>query len=217
MTISTTAPITAADKAWAEKMARLEARQLPKRVVTLVDDALVDAAEEAQVALGLAEAQARVELDEKHSDKKDKVERRAMVEKALPRHRLVRERTQAYEAAEQARIDAEIKIPMQGLPPYVYESLQAQHPATEAQRKNGMAYNVDRFAPVLVSACCTDPMTVQQAASLIGGEYELVDGDGTPTGKWQKVEGSLVFGEASLLFNTAASLNEGAQARLGKE
>jgi hypothetical protein len=219
MTTTTAAPITSADKAWADKMARLSARKPQERFVTFVDDDLVTAAEEAFQALGRAEALSRQELREKFKDK-PQAERAALVEKALVRDKNVVKRKREHEAAAQAAADAEVKLLLRGLSPHLYESLQAQCPPTDAQRKQGMTYNVDRFAPQLVSACCVDPMTPEQAASLIGGEYEVteeVDGQVVRTGKWEKVDGTLVFGEAALLFNTAANLNEGAQARLGKE
>lgn len=217
MTISTAEPITAADKAWDAKMARLAARKPLQRVVTMVDEDLVNAEKEAEIELGRAEIRARAAADAKHADVKDEVEKRTLVAKSIERDREVVARRKDHEAAIVARDDAEIKLTMRGLGAHVYEAMQADYPASKDQREKGQAYNIDRFAPALVSACCTDPMTPKQAASLMGGEYEVLDEDGAGTGDWVKVAASLNFGEASLLFTTAVGVNEGSKARLGKE
>lgn len=48
-----------------------------------------------------------------------------------------------------------------------YDDLIAKHPPTSEQKKEGGSYNVDTFAPALISACSHDPkLTPNEAAEI---------------------------------------------------
>lgn len=47
------------------------------------------------------------------------------------------------------------------------DRLQNRFPPSKSQRENGFSYNIDKFAPALISACSVEPaMTPEEAAEL---------------------------------------------------
>lgn len=70
-----------------------------------------------------------------------------------------------------------------------YDALMTKYPPTSVQRKEGAAYNVDRFAPALLAAVCAEPaMTEEEATDLWN------------SGEWNR-------GELMTLFREALNIN----------
>lgn len=101
--------------------------------------------------------------------------------------------------AELDRLEAEaaertIVLTFRGLPRKAYEQLIVDHPPTKDQKAKGMEYNVDTFAPALVSACSVDGMPVEDARMLLE--------------EWNQTEAGMLFG-AALAVNQEQRLEVG--------
>lgn len=59
----------------------------------------------------------------------------------------------------------------QAIPAYELDQLQEKHPPTKEQRARGMTFNVNTFAPELVSKCSVDPeLSVEDAREIWNSE-----------------------------------------------
>lgn len=63
------------------------------------------------------------------------------------------------------------RLTMRALDGDAYDALLAKHPATEAQKADGYAFDVDRFGPAILAACIVTPagapvLTFEQALQL---------------------------------------------------
>lgn len=191
--MSDTTDTLAADL-WAAKIEKLNKRKLPERPFTFHDEEASEAADRALTVCGSAELDARHRAERQHSNLKGS-EFDDAVQTAIDKDKRVIAARKALTIAEKARDEANVTLTLRSLGSDAYEKMVAAHPATEEQEKDDMIYDVDTFAPAIISACCTDPMTVEQAASLIK---------------------TLNQGEAAMLFQTAVSVNQSARVSLGK-
>lgn len=203
--------------AFAAKLNRIRSRKPLERTYTLLDEDLLEAVEEAQIVVGDAMARARKDAhdaldDEYDVEQKDELVR--AVEDFIDADEEVVAARAARDAAEQAAKDAEEQLTMRAIGATAFEDLVSYCPPTAEQAKRGEDYNVKRFGPLLVAACCTEEMTPADAASLIGGEVEVVE-PGKPS-RWEKIPGVLNQGEASMLFGLAGAVNQNARVQLGK-
>lgn len=211
---TTTAPAppaeaVARDAHWSAKMTRLRNRAPQRVALVFPDDDAAVAVREAGELEDDARRAARVDLLAADPDAEVTVEQ---VE-ADPR---VVAALAGVEQAKAAQLEADVRITVQGLPADVYEDLVSAHPATPEQEERGeLTYNVDRFAPALIAACCTDDMTPADAAALIGGEWFHED-----TGQWLKEHALLTQGESAWLFQSCVQVNSNSRVYLaaaGKE
>lgn len=63
--------------------------------------------------------------------------------------------------------EAEVSIGLRAIGSKAYDDMMAAHPPTKAQRAESAPFNVDSFAPALLSASMTDPeMDLEQATAL---------------------------------------------------
>lgn len=211
MTTTTPPPAAAVakDAHWASKMERL--RNRTPQAVTLVfpDPVAADRLTQAQNDDDAARREVRIEAAKVDLDADPSAEE---IE-ADPR---VQATLQAMRDAEAYQLEVDVRMTVQAIPSDVYADLAALHPPTEDQENRGeLAYNVDRFAPALIAACCTDDMTDQEAAELIGGQY--LD---EKTGEWVDQSALLNQGEAAWLFQSCVRVNSDSRIYLtaaGKE
>lgn len=64
-------------------------------------------------------------------------------------------------------VEVVVTVKYRALPSNDYDELQAAHPPTAEQKRNGQIYNVDTFAPALISAVSWEPkMTVDEAREI---------------------------------------------------
>lgn len=171
----------AADAHWAAKMARLRSRQLPERTLKICDD------EDLKEALGAAQwAQRRlVTAAEMPAGEEVPADLQAQLDAAAA----------AVAAAQEAVDAATIPLLFRGLPRPDYEALIKAHPPTEKQGEDGDGWNVDTFAPALISAASVDGMPPEDA------EFFLAT--------WAPAE-------ATALFNAAFSVQQVDRTDLGK-
>lgn len=65
----------------------------------------------------------------------------------------------------------EIEMTAEALSMKDYDKLIAKYPPTEAEKAQGLTYELDKFAPALMAACLVDPdLNLNQAKSLWSGE-----------------------------------------------
>lgn len=63
------------------------------------------------------------------------------------------------------------KFQLKALSSRGYDALEAKFPPTKDQQTKGMVYDIDKFAPALISACAVRPaLTVEQATALYESE-----------------------------------------------
>lgn len=75
-----------------------------------------------------------------------------------------RESTFLLPVTDDAGRDADLVIRYRAISSRAYDDLVAAHPPTEKQKKDGSVYNIDTFAPALISAVSLDPkLSVEQA------------------------------------------------------
>lgn len=218
-TTEPTAPVNDGEavNAWAAKLARIKARKPLERSYTLHDEELQDAADATLEALTRAHERARKAGHaalEGDFDAEDAAGLMNAVQAYVDADEDVITAERAHAEAVQAAKDADEVLTMRAIGATAFEDLTASCPPTAEQAKRGEDYNVKRFAPLLIAACCTENMTVAQAASLVGGEVEVITPGEPP--KWEKVEGVLNQGEASMLFGLAVAVNQNARVSLGK-
>lgn len=202
--------LTGADKDWQAHLERLRNRKPLERTVTLRDEEALAAVQEAEVAAGHVIAKVRQKVNEKHAKVADEAEREKLVKRDIDKNVEVRRARDQVANLQTIADDNQVRIPFRGVGADVYEALQSEHPPTQEQRKAGNTYNVHRFAPVLIAASSINPMSVVDAAQLVGGEVVGADG------KVTRYPASLTIGEAGLLFQTAVIVNEGTRGDLGK-
>lgn len=58
-----------------------------------------------------------------------------------------------------------------------YDDLLAAHPPTNEQKKEGTSYNVETFAPALISACSVTPQLTEEQANQIWTSDEWSRGE----------------------------------------
>lgn len=169
----------AQDAHWAARMARLRARKPVERELRVYDDESgrrdVDLAR-------MAVMSGRAELDDAEpSDRAEKRRRLTKLERELA-------------AAEAALAEHTVALRFRALPRDVFEALQTLHPPTKEQEGKGETYNVETFAPTLISACSVDGMTESEAAELLK--------------TWNQAEAAALFGTA-ITVNTITRLDLG--------
>lgn len=65
----------------------------------------------------------------------------------------------------------EIELKLEALSSKDYDKLISKYPPNEADAAKGMTYDLDKFAPALISACLIDPeLSLMQAKQLWSGD-----------------------------------------------
>lgn len=188
----------ARDPHWAAKMARLRARQLPERTLSISDNpVLKTAVTEAALGLARARTQAKSEsIDQAvpEEQREEWVETRPEVLAAVG----------ALEDAQRALDEATVTLTFRALPRPAWEQLLREHPPTEAQADAGMEYNVESFPAALIAACHIErDETGTEVPGMTDAEaQELLDA-------WPD-------SEAKALFTAALLVNQTMRADLGK-
>ncbi|WP_392839716.1 hypothetical protein [Streptomyces sp. LN500] len=149
MTTNTTAQPPAAavakDAHWSAKMARLRARKLPERTLSICDDQdAKTAVTEAALNLAKARAGALAECTEQGIREEQRDAWVASNPQVLAADSGL---TQAQDAL------ADATLTLRAVPRPVWEQLLRDHAPSEAQADQGMEYNVDTFPAALISAC----------------------------------------------------------------
>ncbi|WP_324787022.1 hypothetical protein [Streptomyces sp. H51] len=192
------AAAVAKDSHWAAKMARLRARKLPERTMSICDD---EAAKTAvtDAAMGLARARAEA-LDDCAKQGVAEDVRDAFVA-ANPQ---VVAADAALARAQETLTEATTTLTFRALPRPVWEQLLRDHPPTEAQADRGMEYNVDTFPAALISACHVERDEAGAEVEGMSAEdaQELLDTWDDP--------------DAKALFTTPLLVNQTLRADLGK-
>lgn len=166
------------DPHWTQTRARLAARQRPIAKMTICDD------NELKQRLAIAQnvaRRAKAAAEDTPGDK-DLKKLQTQAEKEL-------------EAAQAAFDEAAIVLRFQALRRPDFEALKKEHPATEEQAEDGLAFNPETLGPELIAAASLDGITVEEAA-----EYLT---------EWAE-------GEAAQLFDTAWQVQGETRADLGK-
>ncbi|MFD4394363.1 hypothetical protein [Kitasatospora sp. NPDC058478] len=188
----------ARDAHWRAKMARLRARALPERTVSICDDAGAKlAVTEAQMRLAQARAAARTAgAGQGINDAEAEAFTEAHPQVVIARSVLA--------TAERALADATVEITFRALPRPAWDALLKAHAPTEQQADQGMEYNIETFPAALISSSHVerdetgaevDGMTVEDAQVLLD---EWSDSD------------------AKLLFTGALAVNQTLRVDLGK-
>ncbi|WP_326737044.1 hypothetical protein [Streptomyces sp. NBC_01022] len=202
MTTNTTteppAVAVAKDAHWSAKMARLRARKLPERTLSICDDQdAKTTVTEAALALAKARAGALAECAEQGI----REEQRDAWVQSNPQ---VLAADAALVQAQDALVDATLTLTFRALPRPVWEQLLRDHAPSEVQADQGMEYNVDTFPAALISAC-----HVERDAG--GAETE-----GMSVADAQELLDSWADAEAKALFTSALVINQTLRADLGK-
>lgn len=201
MSTNTTEPPAAAvakDAHWSAKMARLRARKLPERTLSICDDQdAKTAVTEAALALAKARAGALAECAEQGI----REEQRDAWVASNPQ---VLAADAGLVKAQDALEDATLRLTFRAVPRPVWEQLLRDHAPSEAQADQGMEYNVDTFPAALISAC-----HVERDAG--GAEIE-----GMSTADAQELLDTWADAEAKALFTAALVINQTLRADLGK-
>ncbi|WP_127355708.1 hypothetical protein [Actinacidiphila soli] len=188
----------AKDAHWSAKMARLRARKLPERTLSICDDTDAKAAvTDASVALATARAGALAECTEQGIVK----EKRDAWVASNPQ---VLAADAGLTRAQDALAEATLTLTFRALPRPVWEQLLRDHAPTEAQADKGMEYNVDTFPAALIAAC-----HIERDAG--GAEVE-----GMSEADAQELLDTWADAEAKALFTTALVINQTLRADLGK-
>ena len=192
------AAAVAKDAHWAAKMARLRARKLPERTLSICDDQdAKTAVTNAALELAKARAGALAECAEQgiREDQRD-----AWV--VSNPHVLAADA--ALTRAQDDLAAVTLVLTFRALPRPVWEQLLRDHAPTEAQADQGMEYNVETFPAAVISAC-----HVERAAD--GTELE-----GMSEADAQELLDSWADAEAKGLFTAALVINQTIRADLGK-
>jgi hypothetical protein len=201
MSTNTTEPPAAAvakDAHWSAKMARLRARKLPERTLSICDDQdAKTAVTEAALTLAKARAGALAECTEQGI----REEQRDAWVASNPQ---VLAADTGLTRAQDALADATLTLTFRAVPRPVWEQLLRDHAPTEAQADQGMEYNVDTFPAALISAC-----HVERDAG--GAEVE-----GMSAADAQELLDTWADAEAKALFTAALVINQTLRADLGK-
>ncbi|MDX3766409.1 MULTISPECIES: hypothetical protein [unclassified Streptomyces] len=201
MSTNTTEPPAAAvakDAHWSAKMARLRARKLPERTLSICDDQdAKTAVTEAALVLAKARAGALAECTEQGI----REEQRDAWVASNPQ---VLAADTGLTRAQDALADATLTLTFRAVPRPVWEQLLRDHAPSEAQADQGMEYNVDTFPAALISAC-----HVERDAG--GAEVE-----GMSAADAQELLDTWADAEAKALFTAALVINQTLRADLGK-
>ncbi|MFE2578862.1 hypothetical protein [Streptomyces sp. NPDC059378] len=192
------AAAVAKDAHWAAKMARLRARKLPERTLSICDDEGVKiAVTDAALVLAKARVAAMAECTEQGIREG---QRDAWVA-ASPQ---VLDADAALTSAQAALSAATLILTFRALPRPVWEQLLREHAPTEVQADQGMEYNVETFPAALISACHIERDEAGDAVDgmSVADAQELLD-------TWADVE-------AKALFTAALAVNQTLRADLGK-
>ncbi|MGW3657203.1 hypothetical protein ACWD6R_16580 [Streptomyces sp. NPDC005151] len=197
-TVEPPADAVAKDAHWSAKMARLRARKLPERTLSICDDQdAKTAVTEAALALAKARSEALVECTEQGIREEQRDAWVASNPQVLAADAgLVR--------AQDALADATLALTFRALPRPVWEQLLRDHAPSEAQADQGMEYNVDTFPAALISACHVE-------RDVDGTEVE-----GMSAADAQELLDTWADAEAKALFTTALVINQTLRADLGK-
>ncbi|WP_055713159.1 hypothetical protein [Streptomyces torulosus] len=183
------AEAVARDPHWAAKMARLRARRLPERTVSILDDqdlkqrvtdAALDLAKARTSALGRASAM-EVPADQRETWAEAQPD-------VLAAQSALDEARRALEAGT-------LKLTFRALPRPAWEQLLREHAPTEEQADLGHEYNVEAFPAALIASSSVDGMSEADA-------QELLD-------NWSDAD-------AKALFTAALLVNQTMRADLGK-
>lgn len=61
----------------------------------------------------------------------------------------------------------EVTLVFQSIGSKQYDSLMAKYPPNKKQQDEGLQYDIDKFAPALIAACCVEPeMTLDDAKEI---------------------------------------------------
>jgi hypothetical protein len=71
----------------------------------------------------------------------------------------------------------EVTITYQAIGMIAYDKLVSKHPPKPEQRVDGASFNIDTFAPALISACSVDPQISNEDAKEIWNSDEWSRGD----------------------------------------
>ncbi|MEU4095499.1 hypothetical protein [Streptomyces sp. NPDC026673] len=202
MTTSTTieppAAAVAKDAHWAAKMARLRARKLPERTMSICDDHVAKAAvTDAALSLAKARAAALAECVEQGI-------REDQREAWVASNPQVVAADAALTAAQGTLAEVTLTLTFRALPRPAWEQLLREHAPSEAQADKGMEYNVDTFPAALISAC-----HVERDAD--GAEV-----DGMSEADAHELLDTWPDAEAKALFTAALVINQTIRADLGK-
>lgn len=172
------AAAVASDAHWTATREKLRSRSRPTTVLTICDDAGVKKAlEDARYVVRRLEAETAAEVDD------------AGLARDL-------ETARTDLAAAQTVFDtAAIRLTFQALRRPDFEQLKKDHPPTETDAEDNLAFNIDTLAPQLIEASSLDGITADDAA------YYLTE--------WGE-------GEANSLFNAAWGVQSHARMDLGK-
>ncbi|REE61445.1 hypothetical protein BX257_4023 [Streptomyces sp. 3212.3] len=192
------ASAVAKDAHWAAKMARLRARKLSERTVSICDEPeLKTQVADAAMKLAAARAAATAECLEQGVGE----EQRDAFVASNPQ---VIAADAALTRAQDELADATLTLTFRALPRPVWEQLLREHGPSEAQADQGMEYNVDTFPAALISAC-----HVERDAD--GAELE-----GMSVADAQELLDTWSDAEAKVLFTAALVINQSLRADLGK-
>jgi len=197
-TVEPPAVAVAKDAHWAAKMARLRARKLPERTLSICDDAdAKTAVTEAAMALATARAAAMAECAEQGI----REEQRDAWVASNPQ---VLAADAALSGAQDALEAVTLTLTFRALPRPVWEQLLREHAPTEAQADQGMEYNVETFPAALVFACHVER---DEAGEVV---------DGMSVADAQELLDTWADAEAKALFTAALLINQTLRADLGK-
>lgn len=186
------------DAEWTKKVDGLRKRKPAEDWLTVPDLDALEAAKAAQVeARAVERAVKRRILAETDEDLTAEV----LAELVAADEEVVAAASALSTAIDDAQA-REVTFHFRSLPPAVYESLQHQHPPTEDQEQENLAYNPDTYVPALIAACSVRPLTAEQVAALIEPDED----------------GNTAFndGDINAMFNACKRINERPRLMLGK-
>lgn len=95
--------------------------------------------------------------------------RTASVEDLFKKRR--RETTVVIQTLDESDESVELELRFRAISSREYDALVAKFPPTHKQKEDGAAYDVDRFAPALISAVSLDPkLSVEDATQIYNSE-----------------------------------------------
>ncbi|MEU8919515.1 hypothetical protein AB0D10_01090 [Kitasatospora sp. NPDC048545] len=192
------AAAVAADAHWRAKMAKLRARRLPERTVSICDDdAAKLAVTDAQLKLAKALAEARTAAAGNGVDA-------GQVDAYVEAHPQVVIARSFLATAQQHLADATVEVTFRALPRPAWEALLAEHTPTEEQADKGMDYNVLTFPAALI------------AASHVERDTAGVEVEGMSAADAQTLLDEWSDSDAKVLFTGAMLVNQHTRADLGK-
>jgi len=197
-TVEPSAGAVAKDAHWSAKMARLRARKLSERTLSICDDQdAKTAVTNAAMALAKARAAAMAECAEQGipEDQRDAW---------VASNPQVLAADAALNGAQEALAEATLTLTFRALPRPVWEQVLRDHAPSEAQADQGMEYNVETFPAALIAAC-----HVERDA---GG----VEVEGMSEADAQELLDTWADAEAKALFTAALLVNQTLRADLGK-